>query len=147
MQARLSSLDASDPDSLRALMDGEEGLFGTELDDEQRLKLARIQAFMAAAEGYADHVMHAIGRELLPSYARIDEALRRYREEDASDPVFERLLGVEMKRERYEAGRAFCDEVVEQTDEATLARMWESAEAMPSLPEVDEPVLWLARTV
>jgi hypothetical protein len=25
--------------------------------------------------------------------------------------------------------------------------MWESAEAMPSLPELDEPRLWLARTV
>jgi uncharacterized protein (DUF2342 family) len=37
--------------------------------------------------------------------------------------------------------------VVEQTDEATLTRMWESADAMPSLPELDEPRLWLARTV
>jgi hypothetical protein len=25
--------------------------------------------------------------------------------------------------------------------------MWESADAMPSLPEIDEPRLWLARTV
>ena len=46
--------------------------------------------------------------------------MRRYREGEAGDPVFERLLGVEMKREQYEAGRAFCDTVVELTDEATL---------------------------
>ena len=102
---------------------------------------------MAAAEGYGDHVMHALGAELLPSYGRIEEAMRRYREGEAGDPVFERLLGVEMKREQYVAGRAFCDTVVELTDEATLARMWDSAEAMPSLPEIDEPRLWLARTV
>ena len=51
-----------------------------------------------------------------------------------------------MKREQYEQGRAFCDTVVEQTDEATLTRMWESAEAMPSLPEIEEPRLWLARS-
>jgi uncharacterized protein (DUF2342 family) len=25
--------------------------------------------------------------------------------------------------------------------------MWDSAEALPSLPELDEPRLWLARTV
>ena len=118
-----------------------------EFDDEQRLKLGRIQAFMAAAEGYGDHVMHALGSELLPSYGRIEEAMRRYREGEAGDPVFERLLGVEMKREQYAAGRAFCDTVVELTDEATLSRMWESSEAMPSLPEVAEPRLWLARTV
>ena len=66
---------------------------------------------------------------------------------EAGDPIFERLLGIEMKREQYERGRAFCDTVVEQTDEPTLARMWESAEALPSLPEIEEPRLWLARTV
>ena len=36
---------------------------------------------------------------------------------------------------------------VEKRYEATLARMWDSAEAMPSLPEIGEPRLWLARTV
>jgi len=147
MQARLSSLDASDPEALQQAFESDGGLFGAELDDEQRLKLARIQAFMSVAEGYGDHVMHALGAELLPSYGRIEEAMRRYREGEADDPVFERLLGVEMKREQYETGRAFCDTVVELTDEATLARMWESADAMPSLPEVAEPRLWLARTV
>lgn len=147
MQARLSTMDAADPESLQALMASDEGLFGAALDDEQRLKLARIQAFMAAAEGYADHVMHELGRQWLSSYSRIEEAMRRYREEESSDPVFERLLGVEMKRDRYVSGRAFCDTVVELTDEATLSRMWESAESMPSLPEVEEPRLWLARTV
>jgi putative hydrolase len=147
MQSRLSALESADPESLQALMGSDEGLFGTQLDDEQRIKLARIQAFMAAAEGYGDHVMHTVGREMLPSYPRIDEAMRRYREDESSDPVFERMLGVEMKREQYAQGRAFCDAVVELTDEATLARMWESAEAMPSLPEIEEPRLWLARTV
>jgi putative hydrolase len=147
MQAKLAGLDAADPEALQGLMESEEGLFGAELDDEQRLKLARIQAFMAAAEGYGDHVMHALGSELLGSYGQIEEAMRRYREGEAGDPVFERLLGVEMKREQYVAGRAFCDTVVELTDEATLSRMWESAEAMPSLPEIGEPRLWLARTV
>ena len=147
MQARLATLDTSDPEALQQAFESDEGLFGAELDDEQRLKLARIQAFMSAAEGYGDHVMHALGSELLPSYGRIEEAMRRYREGEAGDPVFERLLGVEMKREQYEAGRAFCDTVVELTDEATLSRMWDSPDAMPSLPEVTEPRLWLARTV
>ncbi len=42
-------------------MEDDEGLFGAVLDDEQRLKLGRIQAFMSAAEGYGDHVMQALG--------------------------------------------------------------------------------------
>jgi uncharacterized protein (DUF2342 family) len=92
-------------------------------------------------------VMHAVGAGLLSTYDRIAEAMRRHREDEAGDPVFERLLGIDMKREQYAMGRVFCDAVVEQTDEATLARMWESASALPSLPELEEPRLWLARTV
>ncbi len=146
MQERLATLDPSNPQAMESLMESEEGLFGAVLDDEQRIKLGRIQAFMAAAEGYGDHVMHGLGRELLPSFDRIREAMRRYREGEAGDPVFERLLGIEMKREQYTQGAAFCDTVVELTDEATLAIMWDSAEAMPSLPEIEEPRLWLARS-
>jgi putative hydrolase len=147
MQARLGSLDPGDPEALRQLAESDEGFFWADLDDEQRLKLGRIQAFMAAAEGYGDHVMQALGAELLGTYPRIEEAMKRYRDGEHGDPVFERLLGVDMKREQYRRGRAFCELVVEQTDEATLARMWESADAMPSLPELEEPRLWLARTV
>jgi uncharacterized protein (DUF2342 family) len=35
---------------------------------------------------------------------------------------------------------------VELTDEATLSRIWDSAEALPSMPELEEPRLWLARS-
>jgi uncharacterized protein (DUF2342 family) len=51
-----------------------------------------------------------------------------------------------MKREQYVQGGAFCDTVVELTDEATLAMMWDSPDTMPSLPEIEEPRLWLARS-
>jgi uncharacterized protein (DUF2342 family) len=72
--------------------------------------------------------------------------MRRYREGEHADPVFERLLGIEMKREQYAIGRRFCDTAAEQSDEQTLAKMWDSADALPSLPELEEPMLWLART-
>jgi coenzyme F420 biosynthesis associated uncharacterized protein len=146
LQQRLASLDPSNPEGMQEMLAGQESLFGAVMDDEQRLKLRRVQAFMTASEGYGDHVMHALGAQMLPSYARIDEAMRRYRETEHVDPVFERLLGIEVKREQYRLGRSFCDTVVELTDEATLARMWDSAEALPSMPELEEPRLWLARS-
>jgi coenzyme F420 biosynthesis associated uncharacterized protein len=146
LQQRLASLDPSNPDGMQEMLAGQDSLFGAVMDDEQRLKLRRVQAFMTASEGYGDHVMHALGAQMLPSYARIDEAMRRYRETEHVDPVFERLLGIEVKREQYRLGRAFCDAVVALTDEATLARMWDSAEALPSMPELEEPRLWLARS-
>ena len=146
LQQRLASLDPSNPEGMQEMLAGQDSLFGAVMDDEQRLKLRRVQAFMTASEGYGDHVMHALGAQMLPSYARIDEAMRRYRETEQVDPVFERLLGIEVKREQYRLGRAFCDAVVQLTDEATLARMWDSAEALPSMPELEEPRLWLARS-
>ena len=146
LQQRLASLDPSNPEGMQEVLAGQDSLFGAVMDDEQRLKLRRVQAFMTASEGYGDHVMHALGAQMLPSYARIAEAMRRYRETEHVDPVFERLLGIEVKREQYRLGRAFCDAVVELTDEATLARMWDSAEALPSMPELEEPRLWLARS-
>jgi putative hydrolase len=146
LQRRLESLDPQDPEGMQQMLEGEDALFGTVLDDEQRIKLGRIQAFMASAEGYADHITHGVGRTLLKTYGQIEEAMRRYRESEHADPVFERLLGIEMKREQYALGRRFCDTVAERSDEETLAKMWDSAEALPSLPELEEPTLWLART-
>ena len=146
LQSRLQALDPSNPEAMQDMFSGDEGIFGAVLDDEQRLKLGRIQAFMSAAEGYGDHVMHSLGASMLRSYGKIDEAMRRYRESERTDPVLERLVGIEVKREQYRLGRAFCDTVVELTDEATLSRMWSGAEALPSLPELEEPRLWLARS-
>jgi putative hydrolase len=145
LQERMERLDISDPEALQRLFQSEEGLFGPVMDDEQRLKLARVQSFMAGAEGYGEHVTGSLGAKLLRSEPQIVEAVRRNREGESGDPVFERLLGIEMKREQYRQGSEFCERVVELTDEATLARMWESAQNLPSLPELEEPRLWLAR--
>jgi len=147
LRRRLETLDPANPDAMQEMLGPGEGLFGAVLDDEQRLKLGRIQAFMSAAEGYGDHVAHALGGRLLSTAVRIEEAMRRYRESERVDPVLERLLGIEVKREQYRLGRTFCDSVVALTDEATLARMWSDGASVPSLPEIEEPRLWLARIV
>jgi putative hydrolase len=145
LERNLEAVDFSNPEALAEAFEGMGNFFGSSSDPEQRLRIARVQAFMAAAEGYGDHVMESIGRRMLPSFARIEEALSRYREGRHGDEALERLLGLEMKREQYELGRAFCAKVSELTDEATLSRMWGSAESLPSMPELEEPSLWLAR--
>src|SRR5438105_2773180 len=137
IRERVERLDPSDPEALQGLFEGGEGLFGGDLDPEQRLKLARIQSFMAAAEGYGDHVVHELGGKLLTSLSQIEEAAARAREDEADDPVFERLLGTPMKRQQFLAGRAFCDRVAEAADEPALAKMWDAPDALPSMPEIE----------
>jgi uncharacterized protein (DUF2342 family) len=141
----LEALDLSDPQALSGAFESMNDVFGRSDDPEQRLRIARVQAFMAAVEAYGDHVMEAVGQRMLSSYRQIDEALRRHREGRHGEQAIERLLGVELKVEQYQAARVFCTRVSELTDEATLAKMWEAAESLPSMPELEEPTLWLTR--
>jgi putative hydrolase len=148
IRSRFAGLNPSDPDAFSNALGGEEGsMFGVVLDDEQRLRLDRIRALLGAIEGYGDHVARTIGARLLGSFGQIDEAMRRHREDEEFDPMFARLLGVDVGRRHAELGRAFCATVVELTDEHTLTRMWASAESLPGLAELEEPRLWLARMV
>jgi putative hydrolase len=146
IEERLTGLDLSDPERLSKMIGDPVELLGQSLGEEQRLLLARLQAFMAAAEGYADHVMQEVGRKMLPAFDRIDEAMRRRREERSQEErMVERMLGIDLKREQYRLGGAFCERVVELTNEQTLALMWTNADSLPSMPELEEPRLWLAR--
>jgi putative hydrolase len=146
LRERLESMDLSDPGAMSHGFEGVGNLFGETTSTEQRLRIARVQAFVVAAEGYADHVTEAVGRTMLSSFGKIDEAVRRFREGRPGDQALEQLLGLQMTDEQHRLGRAFADTVAEQTEEATLARMWGSADSLPSMPELEEPTLWLART-
>lgn len=145
LERGLEGLDLSDPEALGRAFEGMGNLFGQASTAEQGLRVGRVRAFLAAAEGYGDHVMEHVGRRMLPAYGQISEALRRHREGGTGERALERLLGLEIEQEHYRQGRDFAAKVAELTDEATLARMWESAEALPSMPELEEPSLWLAR--
>jgi coenzyme F420 biosynthesis associated uncharacterized protein len=147
LERRLEGMDLSNPEAMSGAFDDMGNLFGQASTPEQRLRIARVQAFMAAAEGYGDHVMEGLGRTMLPSYTRIEEALRRYRDGRHADQALEQLLGLEMKSEQYRLGKEFCARVVELTDQTILARMWDDAASLPSMPELEEPMLWLARMV
>lgn len=148
LESRIGEIDLSDPRRLSEAMGDPAELLGQSITEEQRLRMRRLQAFMSAAEGHADHVMNIAGRKWLPSFPQIEEAMRRRHEgRSQEERLVERLLGLELKAEQYRLGRSFCDRVTELTDEDTLSRMWEGPEALPSMPELEEPSLWLARMV
>jgi putative hydrolase len=143
----MEGLDLSDPEALTETLGGMGNLFGDASDPEQRLRVARLRAFVVTAEGHAEHITGVLGRRMLPSFDRIEEALARHREDRAADQTLERLLGIEVTPAQHRLGVAFADAVVAATDEATLSRMWGSADSLPSMPELEEPTLWLSRTV
>jgi coenzyme F420 biosynthesis associated uncharacterized protein len=114
---------------------------------EERWRLVeQMQATMSLIEGHAEHVMDAVGAELLPSLPRLRAAMTRRRGSRGLPwRIFERLLGLELKLRQYENGRRFCDAVVAQGGPQALAKAWSGPEALPTAPELEDPDAWLKR--
>ncbi len=117
------------------------------LGEDRWALVDRMQATMSLIEGHAEHVMDAVGADVLPTLDTMRAAMtRRRRERGWPWRIVERLLGLEMKLRQYEVGREFCDEVVAQAGPGALTVAWASAEMLPSTSELESPGEWLDRT-
>jgi coenzyme F420 biosynthesis associated uncharacterized protein len=115
--------------------------------EQRRGVLESAQAFMALLEGYAEHVMDAVGAELLADLDSLRGAMERRRTERSGLlRVLDKLIGLDLKLRQYQQGKAFCDAVVARGGIAALNRAWAGPEALPTLPELDDAAGWLART-
>jgi coenzyme F420 biosynthesis associated uncharacterized protein len=141
----LKGLVGTDPRSLLARLRRGEVLRLTV--GEARWELVeRLQSTMSLIEGHAEHVMDAVGADVLPSLSELRDAMTKRRTTRGLPwRVLERLLGIELKMRQYEVGRRFCDLVVEQRGAQALTRAFNSAEDLPTAAELEHPGLWLTR--
>jgi coenzyme F420 biosynthesis associated uncharacterized protein len=129
---------------LRSVKSGE--LATLLLPEDQRLLIDRLMATMTLVEGYAEHVMDAVGDQLDPGYTDLRRALDRDRERRGLlDSIVSKVLGLEMKLAQYRRGKAFADEVVRAHGIRTLNRAWSGPEALPRPEELDSPAEWVER--
>ena len=125
----------------------EDGLATVMIGEEKRETLDRVQAFMAVLEGYAEHVMDAVGVDVLDDLPGLRAALGRRRQDRSGLlKILDRLIGMDLKMRQYVQGKAFCDAVVAHAGIEGLNRVWISPEAMPTVAELDDALAWLART-
>jgi putative hydrolase len=109
--------------------------------------LDRLQSLMAVLEGYAEHVMDAVGAGVIEDLPRLRGALQRRRQERSGLlRVLERVIGMDLKLRQYEQGKAFCDGVVERAGMTALNRVWEGPTRLPTPAELEDPGAWLARS-
>lgn len=144
----LGQIDFTNPESMQsANAFGDPGaLLGAMRSERQESVLEELQRFVSVLEGYTDVVVDSLGSKMVPSHARIDEALRRHRMERGEATAFvDRLLGLELDRRHYDEGAAFCRGVVERAGMEALNRLWAGEEMAPTRPELEAPGLWLAR--
>jgi coenzyme F420 biosynthesis associated uncharacterized protein len=125
----------------------EDGLATVMIGESNRGTLDRVQAFMAVLEGYAEHVMDAVGATVLDDLPSLRNALqKRRRDRSGFLKILERLIGMDLKLRQYEQGKAFCDGVVARGGIEGLNRVWLHPDAMPTMAELNDPAAWLRRT-
>jgi len=108
--------------------------------------IAALQAVMSVLEGYANFVMHRVGRAHLEHFDELEAAFARRRSQRT---VVERAVlavtGINMKMRQYEEGERFCQAVADAGGVALLNRVWENAAMMPTPGEMRAPQTWVAR--
>lgn len=116
------------------------------MNDEQRALFSEMQALMSIIEGYSNHVMNVVSKELLPNYATISKKFEvRQRNRSNAEQLFAKITGLDLKIEQYRQGQQFVDAIVARHGHAFALRLWESPDAIPTLEELRDPEAWVTR--
>ncbi|HWQ11366.1 MAG TPA: zinc-dependent metalloprotease [Roseiflexaceae bacterium] len=146
---QLSSLGVSLPRLVDRLLRGQtQGRHWIELmlTPEQQRVFDKIQALMSLVEGYSNHIMNAIGRQLLPSYDLIEQRVKaRQLNRPLLEELFNRITGMDLKLAQYQQGEAFVNAVVAARGVAFVNRVWQHPEHLPTMAEIREPQRWIER--
>ena len=146
---QLGDVDPTDPAALESLqrkLGDPTVLLGAVQTPEQERLRPELDAVLAVIIGVVDHTVDEVSTRLFGGDHRISEAVRRRRIEASPEDVFvERLLGLHLDRQLVARGRIFVQGVVERAGMEGLAPLFNEAAAIPTVPEVDAPGLWLAR--
>ncbi len=121
-------------------------LLNSFMTPEQRALVSRLQALMALLEGYSNHIMHQVGRGLLPHFADIEARIEaRQKQRSPIEVWFLRVTGLSMKMEQYVLGEKFVGQVVQARGVDFLNRVWDGPETLPSEDELRDPAAWVRR--
>ena len=154
VQALLSAASLDDPSQLAARLKAvasglPKGGSIVELlqTPEQKVVMDRVTAFMSLLEGHAEHVMDAVGPEVVPSVVHIRSRFDQRRKEQGGvlDRVLRRLLGLDLKALQYAEGKRFVDTAVRELGMEGFNRVWESPATLPTRQEIRQPMDWVRR--
>lgn len=116
------------------------------LTPAQREIFNELQALMSLVEGYSNHIMNAIGKEILPNFEEIEHRIEsRKGSRPLAEQLFNRITGMDLKLAQYAEGQKFVDFIVAERGGPFATRVWERAENLPSLKEIRDPASWIAR--
>jgi coenzyme F420 biosynthesis associated uncharacterized protein len=112
----------------------------------QREIFNELQALMSLVEGYSNHIMNAIGKEILPNFEEIEHRIEeRKGQRSLAEQLFNRITGMDLKLAQYAEGQKFVDFIVAERGVPFATRVWDRAENLPTLQEIRDPASWIAR--
>jgi coenzyme F420 biosynthesis associated uncharacterized protein len=116
------------------------------MTDEQRGLFRETQAVMSLLEGFGDHVMDEVGKDLVPGVERISARFHgRRQQRTAFERAMLRITGMDLKMEQYRKGEAFVAGIERLAGAASLRQLWEGPETLPTSAEIDDPAAWVRR--
>ena len=132
----------------RALRGGDGHWLERLMSDEQRTLFRETQAVMSLLEGFGDHVMDSVGKDLVPGVETISA---RFHARRASRTPMERAIlritGLDLKMEQYARGERFVAGIERLGGPVALRRLWDGPETLPRADELDHPERWARRVL
>ena len=118
------------------------------MTEEQRVVFYKIQSLMCIIEGYSNHVMNAVGRDLLRKYEEISRKFeQRQRNRSWGEQMLARVTGLDMKLEQYRLGEEFINGIVAAKGHQAALKLWERPENIPTMDELRAPNAWMERVL
>jgi putative hydrolase len=137
-------IDPSDPEALqRAIGDG---LFEPTSSPVQEAALARLETALALVEGWVDTVTAAAGSSSLPSFAALQETMRRRRATGGpAERTFASLVGLELRPRRLREAATLWQTLGERRGTDARDAVWSHPDLLPNGEDLDDPVGWVER--
>ncbi len=116
------------------------------MSDEQRRLFRETQAVMSLLEGFCDHVMDQVGKDLVPGVEQISARFHGRREQRTPfERAMMRITGMDLKMDQYRKGEAFVAGIERLAGAAALRQLWAGPETLPTADEIERPDAWVRR--
>lgn len=116
------------------------------MNEKQRELFNKMQTMMSVIEGYSNHVMNAVGRDLLQNYEPISRKFEhRKANRSQAELFFAKLTGLDMKMEQYRLGEQFIDAIVAERGHDFAVQVWTGPDYLPAPEELRNARLWIER--
>lgn len=115
-------------------------------DPEEKAAISHLTAVMSLLEGHANVVMDAVDASIVPSVRTIRQRFNdRGKDRGIIEKFIRNLLGLDAKMRQYSDGARFVRAVVDVAGMEGFNKVWESADHLPTEPEIHDAKLWLER--